>query len=312
MSNIEWTDQTWNPIIGCSNISPGCDNCYAEKIAGRLANIAATTDDYSEVVLFKQQPVTEKINPVGQWSGEMHFVESALEKPLRWHKPRMIFICSMGDFFHKNVPFDWIDKVFEVIKHSPQHTFQILTKRPERMFEYFNFKDVYTGLPNVWLGVTAENQDQANKRIPTLLEIPAAKHFISIEPMLGEIDLTRYEISRGHYRDWLTGARFGSTIIEMTGKLDWVIVGGERGHNARPIHPDWARSIRDQCKEANVPFFFKQWGEWVHIHELTCNGTGVKGKLWHNFDPDTSVCRVGKKLAGRLLDSREYNEFPKS
>jgi protein gp37 len=321
MSKIEWTDQTWNPIIGCSKTSPGCDNCYAEKMAGRLANLPYS--EYGRVVIAQMFQDTKPLFS-NKWNGTTHFIESALEKPLKRKskKPIKYFVCSMGDLFHESVPFEWIAKVYDIIAQSRQHTFQILTKRPERMLEFFQwfgtqFKesgfdsvptqstnpfDYFEVLPNLWLGVSAENQNFAIDRILTLLEIPATKHFVSLEPLLGEINLLPFLPSSNPNVPLYEGNRF----------LDWVILGGESGPNARPMHPDWVRSIRHQCQAASVPFFFKQWGEWAPVHALNCNAPGIKGKMWCNFDPDTSVCRIDKKQAGRLLDGKEYNEFPKS
>lgn len=241
MSKIEWTDQTWNPIIGCTKISHGCNNCYAETMAKRLSGIKTTA--YYKNVIF-QHPLAVNY---GKWNGQTHFAESQLKKPLKWKKPRMIFVSSMGDLFHESVSFMDIRKVYDVIRKCPQHTFQILTKRPERMkdfyLEYYGFQNE----SNIWLGVTAENQELANKRIPILLQIPAKVHFVSVEPMLSAVDLSLW---------------FYSIFLQLPYNdiIDWVICGGESGSNARPINPDWVRNLRDQCQELSVPFFFKQWG----------------------------------------------------
>lgn len=294
MSKIEWTDQTWNPIIGCSKISPGCDNCYAEKLAGRLANISSTIQ-YIFVTDWEHK----------HWNNETKFITSALEKPLLRKIPTKYFVCSMGDLFHESVPFDWIDRVMEVIKHCPQHTFQILTKRPEQMKRYFDFKDIYAELPNVWLGVSAEKQTLAIDRILTLLEVPAYKRFVSLEPLLEKINLLAF----------LPPNDSKVPLYENYPFLDWVILGGESGPNARPMHPYWVESIRDQCQAANVPFFFKQWGEWIDIDNgyTQVNSSLRKLKKYTFGSAYTShdVYRVGKKQAGRLLYGKEYNEFPK-
>lgn len=280
-TKISWTDETWNPIIGCQQISEGCKNCYAEKMAKRLC--AMGKEQYFPVV-----------DPHG-WTGKTNFVESQLEKPLKWKKPRMIFVCSMGDLFHKSVDFQDIIEIFLIMKKCPQHTFQILTKRPDIMRDFFEYApNPYWGnLPNVWLGVTAENQEQANRRIPVLLKIPAKVRFVSVEPMLSEV------------------------IIKDIDKLDWIICGGESGHNARPMHPDWARSLKDQCESANVPFFFKQWGEWVdEFHAEAHDGYKINGCFielteYGNDYKGIYMYRVGKKLAGTLIDGKEYKQFPK-
>ncbi len=315
-SKILWTDQTWNPIIGCSKVSPGCDNCWAERMAARQAAMACgslnfmtkgiMTDAqkaYTKVAKLWHDPNDERTYWKG-WNGKTEFVESPLQKPLHWKKPRMIFVCSMGDLFHESVRFSWIEKVMSVIEECPQHTFQVLTKRPHIMAEYFNglgkgFE--LSCLHNLWLGVTAENQEQADIRIPILLQIPAAKRFVFVEPMLGEIKLPYY----------LTDYSTGSCTL-----LDWVICGGESGPGARPIHPDWARGLRDQCKEAGVPFMFKQWGEWGNCtSSVTCRSCDVIDRKrrfeWKcaNYKTLCSI-KVGKKKAGRLLDGVEHNEFP--
>lgn len=301
MSKIEWTDQTWNPIIGCSKTSPGCDNCYAEKMAFRLASMEGSPS-------FEDMKYQNVISPYGKWMNATHFVKSALEKPLHWRKPQMIFVCSMGDLFHESVPFSWIMDVMDIIDECPQHTFQILTKRPERMLEYFgsvsNLDPDYVITPNLWLGVTAENQEQADKRIPILLQIPAAKRFVSIEPMLASVDLTNF---------------ISTQVTHYDNQLDWVILGGESGPKARPMHPDWVRSVRDQCQSAMVPFFFKSWGEWQVFDDLDKskqmalkNGT-AKHQIQNFNDHEGFVHtfhKVGKKQAGYLLDGKAYKEFP--
>jgi hypothetical protein len=216
----------------------------------------------------------------------------------------------MGDLFHETVPFSWIDRIIDqAALYDHKHIFVILTKRPEIMKKYFEELSLNTGykpLSNIWIGVTAENQEQANKRIPILLQIPAAKHFVSIEPMLGPIDLECFP-ETGCPNNFISD-------------LDWVICGGESGHKARPMHPDWVRSLRDQCKAADVPFFFKQWGEWqaswgAGNHLVNIN-TGETVKANHNdirawkiggWEP---VLRVGRKYTGNLLDGQQYHEWP--
>lgn len=261
MSKIEWTDKTWNPVIGCSNISPACDHCYAEKMAARLASMPKTAGSYVHVIDHEKRC----------WNGKTHFIESALSKPLHWRKPCRVFVGSMTDLFHPSTPFKWLTQIFDVMFHTPHITYQILTKRPDRMQEFM--RDLSASslggwpFPNVWLGVTVENQEYADKRIPALLDTPAAVRFVSIEPMLGPIDLGEY----------LGGERWFASEHPMDKWLDWVICGGETGHGSRPLHPDWVRDLRDQCTLAGVPFFFKQWG---------------------------------RKAAGHLLDEHEWHEFP--
>lgn len=306
-SKIEWTDETWNPVTGCTKVSAGCAHCYAERMARRLAGRCGYPEapDHFKVTLHPKR----------------------LDQPLHWKKPRMVFVCSMGDLFHEDVPDEYIDRVWSKFYECPQHTFQVLTKRPERMYQWLvNELHNWRPLPNVWLGVTAENQTTADERIPVLLQIPAAVRFVSIEPMLGPVDLRSIHQrvdSVNYYIDalsgnvvWLEQRDIGSEPMgEQSQALDWVIVGGESGPGAQPMDPDWARSIRDQCQAAGVPFFFKQWGAWVKFSSMPgYNWTQVvfmdeQGK---EIDPQNGCAfyRVGKKAAGRLLDGREWNEMP--
>lgn len=310
-SKIEWTDKVWNPITGCTKISPGCQNCYAERMSKRLAGRCGYP---------AENPFKVTLHP------------NKLDEPLGWNKPCKIFVCSMGDLFHEDVPDEFIDQIFARFILGRQHKYLTLTKRPERMRDYINSREenvyqvvddivahadfayqVQWPLPNVWLGVTAENQEQANKRIPILLHIPAVVRFISIEPMLGPIKIPEVFLEKLDWGDgpeeWPDGA----------GVIDWVICGGETGPGARPMHPEWARAIRDQCQTAGVPFMFKQWGEYApgipnnghepYITDLNC--VGVRGHQAITMDNGLVMERVGKKKAGRLLDGREWNEFPK-
>ncbi|MCA1973640.1 MAG: phage Gp37/Gp68 family protein, partial [Caenispirillum sp.] len=284
-TKIEWTDATWNPIVGCSVVSPGCTNCYAMRLAGtRLKHHPSRAG----------LTWNTKAGPV--WTGDVRLVESAIAQPLRWRRPRHIFVCAHGDLFHPAVPDAWIDRVFAVMALCPQHTFQVLTKRPDRMRPY-TFDNIgrvadaimrlrsdkvpvgplphlepgarWWPLPNVWLGVSVEDQAWADERIPVLLDTPAAVRFISAEPLLGPLDLRNWLIGREeHGIDWSrpVGQKSGA-CIGWTPPLDWVIVGGESGPGARPMHPDWARSLRDQCAAAGVPFLFKQWGAWTVTYD---------------------------------------------
>ncbi|KPL55542.1 hypothetical protein ABB55_27645 [Prosthecomicrobium hirschii] len=320
-TGIEWTDATWNPIVGCSVVSPGCTNCYAMRLAGTRMkhhpSRAGLTRD-------------SKAGPV--WTGEVRFMEPWLTQPLHWSKPRMIFVCAHADLFHEAVPDEWIDRVFAVMALCPQHTFQVLTKRPERMRKYVSenlggrIQDVVDNmepdgiwkfpgyepwitddfpLPNVWLGVSIEDQRRADERIGILGATPAALRWVSAEPLLGRIDFD----------------------IDQLRVIDWVVAGGESGPGARPMHPDWARSLRDQCAAAGAPFLFKQWGEWVSVldrdrddpdwradypkHERIGNrvlnlagGSGFHGERVHIMH------RIGKKAAGRLLDGVIHDGYP--
>lgn len=282
-TKIEWCDETINPIVGCTKISPGCDNCYAEVMARRLAGMKHTKKKYSKVI-------TES-----KWNGEITFDMNELYKPFRWRKPRRIFITSMGDLFHERVSWNSLDIILSMVACLPRHTFIILTKRPDNMMKYFNepkdkliarwedaiyklgveTRDGDTDAPscfifnrlqkewplsNLWLGVTAENQMRANERIPILLQIPAAKHIVSCEPLLTGVDL---------YTNWLSEH-----------KLDWVIAGGESGPRFRTMVASYAYSLLEQCESSNTPFFFKGWG--------------------------------GIKKITRTLGGKQYSEFPTS
>jgi len=330
MTKIEWTEKTWNPVAGCTWASAGCDHCYAAGMTRRLEAMGQA--DYAGLTTAKH------------FNGQIRTLPAKLAIPLQRRKPTMWFVNSMSDLFHKGVPVEFIDQVFAVMAITRQHTFQILTKRPERMAEYFaagrgpesaygHFSDASRRvreianqladqqrqagvngakhwcanntngvwpLRNVWLGTSVENQEQADKRIPHLLQVPAAVRFLSIEPLLGAIELS--DVTRR------------ADAVQVLGKpalqgIDWIIVGGESGPGARPMHPDWARSLRDQCTAAGVPFFFKQWGEWLPHCQSQYVGSHFSER-GHKFDVDHLATRVGKQAAGRLLDGREWNEMP--
>ena len=326
-TTIEWAQQVWNPITGCTVHSPGCTNCYAMQLAGtRLQHIP------SRAGLTKPS----KAGPV--WTGEVRFNEEWLTQPLRWKRPRMIFVCAHGDLFHEAVPDEWIDRIFAVMALCPQHTFQVLTKRSDRMRDYCSsrfggwgetrltdaiealdgFKHDGGGewgepLPNVWLGVSVEDQTRADQRIPDLLATPAAVRWISAEPLLGPVDLQHIEYYPGFLLDGLTGKSQDGVCPDGPG-LDWIVGGGESGKSARPMHPDWARSLRDQCAAADVPFFFKQWGEWAEVDEGPYNFLmGPDGERCTGSETVNGAApmrKVGKKAAGRLLDGAEHNAMP--
>jgi len=259
MSNIEWTGETWNPVIGCRRVSEGCRNCYAEVMAGRIALMGGPAGErYSKVV----KPGTR------QWNGEAIFVPSALDKPLRWRKPRRIFVNSMSDLFHEDVTNEQIAAVFGAMAACPQHTFQVLTKRPERMVEWFEwvggtgrwFVDTQQPwpLPNVWLGVSVEDQPTADERIPLLLQTPAAVRFVSAEPLLGPVDLRGLPF--GPLGSRILDALTAGCKSDTPWHLNWVIVGGESGPGARACDIGWVRSIVEQCRGADVACFVKQLG----------------------------------------------------
>ena len=292
-SGIEWTEATWNPIAGCSIISPGCTNCYAMKTAARLEKMGGKTAE-------KYQGLTTQTKAGPVWNNTVRLDPNSLDKPRQWQRPRRIFVNSMSDLFHEKIPDAWIDQIFARMALTPHHTYQILTKRADRMREYLT---AHTGawdighaagriaeaiqtlrtdkspvgpvphlrpgvpwwpLSNVWLGVSVEDQTRANERIPDLLATPAAIRFVSAEPLLGPVQFSHMDVENtaptGFYViNALTGRNsdMGRPCPDVP-RLDWVICGGESGPAARPMHPDWARSLRDQCAAAGVAFFMKQ------------------------------------------------------
>jgi protein gp37 len=358
-TKIEWSDATWNPVrafyndpeylpgkIGthCEHVSEGCRFCYAETFNKRGLPGAGTGLDYKP----------------GHRDKLEHFLdEKMLLAPLRRKKPTRYFLSSLTDVFGAWVSDDMLDRLFSVMALCPQHVFQVLTKRPERAQEYMAHVDMTYRvdclmdelineridplnrrsddlrataidihetwpLPNVWLGTSVEDQAAADARIPHLLATPAAVRFLSCEPLLQAVKIDR------DFGDWLYRWPSGvpSDAREPGSRIDWVIVGGESGHGARPMHPDWARSLRDQCAAASVPFFFKQWGEWATVFDRDvedpdwrrCGGWETcrpKGR-WHNLAGGTGfhgervvyVDRVGKAKAGRLLDGVQHDGLP--
>lgn len=261
-SKIEWTDATWNPVRGCSRVSEGCRNCYAEKVAHRFSGPG-----------LPYEGLTVMGNDGPRWNGEIKFIWEHLEDPLKWKEPRRIFVNSMSDLFHENLSREHIDRVLWVVKQCPQHIFQVLTKRPARMKEHMANFVTYDGLmPNLWLGVSVEDQKTADERIPILLETQTAVRWISAEPLLGPVSLTPGLV------DYLTGIKpehdsscmgdcENCPVQAQTEHLDWVVVGGESGYNSRPMNEEWAKEIMDQCKAAGVPFFMKQMAKKAPIPE---------------------------------------------
>ena len=312
---IEWTDATWNPITGCSVLSAGCTNCYAMRLAGtRLKHHPSRAG----------LTIDGKAGPV--WNGEVRLNEGWLDQPLRWSRPRTIFVCAHGDLFHPAVPDAWLDQVFDVMENRRvrHHRFQVLTKRANRLRDYLRRRwqvpgvaDLY-GLPDgamvyqpfkhIWLGVSVEDQRAADERIPALIDTPAFTRFLSCEPLLGPLDLVE-----PLWLDW----------------IDWVIAGGESGLGARPMHPAWVRDLRDQCAGAAKPFFFKQWGAWIdggkRIAQMGTvalrlgapqqlawpDGTITStGRAEDHGGPAAWLRNVGKTEAGRLLDGVEHLAMP--
>lgn len=290
MSKIEWTNETWNPVIGCDKISPGCKECYAIRTAWIRMHNPKMATRYAGTV---EKTAGGNIN----WTGKLNMVKEVLHKPLDKKKPSMYFVNSMSDLFHDAVPFSFIDSVYDTMDAAHWHIFQVLTKRAKRMYEFYQWKASGNGLKfttwplnNVWIGVSTENQEAADDRLPYLHLIDAVVKFVSAEPLLGPVDLLReYPVGKG-------SVAFGAL-------LNWVIVGGESGPGARPMHPDWARSLRDQCKELAIPFFFKQWGAYKPAEEGDT-------EIAYAYNDGTLLSKPGKKAAGRLLDGVMHDEFP--
>lgn len=290
-TGIEWTDATWNPVTGCSKVSQGCKHCYAEREWPRMTKLVPSY--------------------AGRDFTDVRTHADRLDQPLRWKKPRMIFVNSMSDLFHPDVPFEFLDSVFATMELAPQHIFQVLTKRPERMRDYMlEIRKHRSPLQNVWLGVSVEDQATADERIPLLLDTPAAVRWISAEPLLGPVRLSglfglitddedvRIDALNGTF----ITSRYQEEPTPLGARIDWVVVGGESGPNARPMHPQWARDLRDQCAQAGVPFLFKQWGEWGPNWYNDDAGQKIEGSEWMD--------RMGKKAAGRLLDGIQHDGYP--
>lgn len=276
ITKIEWSDATWNPITGCDKVSQACKFCYAERDWERLSK-------------------NEKSVYFGRKFTDVQCHEDRLSIPGRWTKPRKIFVNSMSDLFHEDVPDEFIEKVYEVMLDNGRHTFQILTKRPERMAKLYHKWSLMSDLrgfnscaPNIWVGVSVEDQRAFDERFPLLMSTNAAVKWLSIEPLLGPIELFDREC-------------FDNTAnyLKLSG-LNWVVVGGESGPDARPMHTRWVRDIRNDCQRLNIPFLFKQWGEWA--------------PKYPDAGPDDlrscTMVRVGKKKAGRILDGITYDDYP--
>ena len=258
-SRIEWTQHTWNPVTGCTNISPGCKRCYARIFAERLK--AMGVPGYENGFQVTLQP-------------------QRLNEPIRRRSPTIYFVNSMSDLFHEQVPFSYVDRVFDVICATPHHLYQVLTKRAERMADYFQERLVPK---NTWLGVSVENQKHGVPRITHLTGIKAATRFLSVEPLISD-----------------------PGTLPLDG-IDWVIVGGESGPGARPMKLEWVRSVREQCRRAAVPFFFKQWGAWGPDgvrRTKKANGRTLDGRAWDQMPSATEGSHNGGRQV-RLADWRE-------
>lgn len=349
-SKIEWTDTTWNPVAGCTPVSPGCLNCYAATMAGRLE--AMGQSDYVGL--------TVKHNGRTTFNGTIRERPDKLTDPLGWKKPRMVFVNSMSDLFHEDVSFDFVDKVFAVMALCPQHTFQVLTKRPDRMAEYLLLKErvndlsgdlpsddtawrdwtrydevlrhvnvlradghgliggamigVSWPLPNVWLGTSVEDQNTADERIPHLMACPAAVRFLSCEPLLEDIDLSGQFLmqkARG-IRRVAAGQHPADASLVKHPSIDWVIVGGESSAKARPCNVAWIRDIVDQCKAADVPVFVKQLGAKIIVRNDTAMEWPNCGDGWIDREPDRQVRYQGEEMTIGLADPKggEMAEWP--
>lgn len=335
--------RTWNPQVGCKEVSPACRSCYAAKLAHRSNGEKPMVKQHHGLTVMRTNAAGENLG--AHWNGKINRVPQLLAQPLRWAKPSGIFVGSMTDLFY-DVSTDeacrWIAAIFGIMAATPRHTYMLLTKRPENAAKWFAWiaqqqagkiitgsrqafaaydaamelvdektrkKALYSRRVDVWplrnvrIGVTAEDQPRADERIPILLELPAAGHYVSYEPALGPVSFSPWLAKRPRKNE--------------APRIDWVICGGESGSGARPMHPDWARSARDQCLETGTPFFFKQWGEWWPEREAD----DVRDLGWldasevdrvHRTDLPTPVQmrRVGKKLAGRELDGRTWDGFP--
>lgn len=329
VTTIEWTQrpgtigETWNPTTGCNKVDRGCKYCYAEIMHKRL-------------------------RAMGQAKYAAPFLDGAvghadtLDIPMKWTKPRTVFVNSMSDLFHEKLPFDFILEVFQVIQLTPQHTYLILTKRPERAHDFYFWmigqEPGFLFPDNCWIGTSANDQKSAEIRVPLLLKIPDVNRFLSYEPATDRADLTQLVIDR--YATDEDGTTFKMKVVDaLNGKqweqatdragtvywrghisrdmprLHWVIMGGESGPKAVPMHPAWARAIRDQCKAAGVPFFFKQYGTWAPITFLDDQGVPkVKFTAEKNVftftEPGQNMIKVGKGKSGHELDGEIIQQFP--
>lgn len=301
---IAWTDQTWNPIRGCSRVSEGCRNCYAEIIAARFNKPGQPYDGLAVTLHGK-----------AHWTGTVRLIEEHLNDPLRWTKSRRVFVNSMSDLFHESVPDSWIARIFNVMREAEYHVFQVLTKRPARMMEVLsrwngspNLSNGSGGwvtkpLPNVWLGVSVEDQETADERIPILLQTPAAVRWVSYEPALGPVDFS------GHLCGDHLCVPFGCRKTPCSHGLDWVVIGGESGKDARPFDLAWARQTIDQCRAARVTVFMKQVGSRARVCPMGWEKSEAAGSTATLLIPLLSKNRAGADPAEWPEDLR-VREFP--
>jgi len=325
-TKIEWTDHTFNPWIGCTKVSPACDHCYAE---------VSTPSRTLEVKWGAGEP--RRVTSDSNW-----------KLPLRWNaqheqffaehgRRQRVFCASLADVFDNEVPNAWRQRLLSLIADTPNLDWLLLTKRignVERMLQnacehdgrLMDANDRYRPLENVWIGATICNQEEADRDIPKLLNVPAAVRFLSMEPLLGPVDLTKEYLASKCGGSYPFPRLAGEHRTKLVDLLDWVIVGGESGPNARPMHPEWACSLRDQCEAAGVPFLFKQWGEWCPrgpasrgypsvdgVPRFRMTDAGHDGQdLSSDGGNDVWMNRAGKKTAGRQLDGRTHDEFPRA
>jgi len=284
-TKIQWTDYSWNPITGCSKISPGCLYCYAEARAKRFAGTAGY--------------------PEGKHYFDVTYHPDRVKQPLSWIKGKKIFVCAMGDLFHEKVENSWLNDIFKIMSSSPWHTYLILTKRPERMVEYVNSLN---RIPrNLWFGVTTESQKEANTRIPVLLELNTSNIFVSAEPLLHQINFERIDTAGGTFN----ALGEGTTGI-VKNYVKWVIAGGESGVKARPSSPDWYAFIQYQCRKNRTDFFFKSWGTWIDIRNL--DEDLIEKHQVFSFDDQNTVVKFSgdmPKFVKEILFGKKQQQFPR-
>lgn len=339
-TKIEWCDHSWNPWLGCTKVSAGCANCYAEQLMdGRFGKVQwgpqgtrkrTSAANWRKPLQWNKEQWLEC--PACGWRGAAVSICPDCDRVHPNTTRQRVFCASLADIFEDRPELvEWRIDLFRLIHQTKNLDWLLLTKRPENVVDMAALDSPAVKMPdNVWIGTSVEDQEQADKRIPELLKIPATVRFLSIEPLLGPVDLPTfgsYIDPDGFGNNGPMSFQLGSSI-EPDNPIDWVIVGGESGPNARPMHPDWVRSIRDQCQAAGVPFFFKQWGEYgvfdhtVSMHEASkesgyLHRSGKYTKFSRSTPPVTGkfedlamMMKVGKKAAGRLLDGVEWSEFP--